>query len=149
MSRTKTGFFRKNRSLRDECSPQPRQTRVSISSSKAIFHPRLLALVSVSRLGLIRFSTFKIVEDSVHATISRKEEEKKKKTRNTNSKCMEFQMRNSCIDLSSSLYPLNPSIYPKPFKISNLRTSLHCPEKNRDKARNRGKPGTNEILHEP
>lgn len=79
MSRTKTGFFRKNRSLRDECSPQPRQTRVSISSSKAIFHPRLLALVSVSRLGLIRFSTFKTVEDSVHATISRKEERKKKK----------------------------------------------------------------------
>lgn len=139
------GFFRKNRSLRDECSPQPRQTRVSISSSKAIFHPRLLALVSVSRLGLIRFSTFKTVEDFVHATISRKEEKKKKKTRNTNSKCMEFQMRNSCIDLSSSLYPL----YPKPFKISNLRTSLHCPEENRDKARNRGKPGTNEILHEP
>lgn len=72
-------FFPKNHSLRDECSPQPRQTRVSISSSKAIFHPRLLALVSVSRLGLIRFSTFKTVEDSVHATISRKEERKKKK----------------------------------------------------------------------
>lgn len=34
---------------------------------------------SVSRLRLIRFSTFKIVEDSVHATISRKEEKKKKK----------------------------------------------------------------------
>lgn len=142
MSRTKTGFFRKNRSLRDECSPQPRQTRVSISLSKAIFHPRLLALVSVSRLGLIRFSTFKIVEDSVHATISRKEEEKKKKhgiqIRNAwNFKC---EIHALISRLPYIPYILNPSRSPIFARLSTVPKRIET---------RREIEGTNEILHEP
>lgn len=142
MSRTKTGFFRKNRSLRDECSPQPRQTRVSISSSKAIFHPRLLALVSVSRLGLIRFSTFKTVEDSVHATISRKEEEKKKKhgiqIRNAwNFKC---EIHALISRLPYIPYILNPSRSPIFARLSTVPKRIET---------RREIEGTNEILHEP
>lgn len=134
MSRTKTGFFPKNRSLRDECSPQPRQTRVSISSSKAIFHPRLLAFVSVSRLGLIRFSTFKIVEDSVHATISRKEEKKKKKKhgiqiRNAwNFKC---EIHALISRLPYIPYILNPSRSPIFARLSLSRRESRQGEKSR------------------